>query len=164
MINEEEKVAKVGSQPRGATTPREELRMDAQKLSEEWSAVCSGNSRRSWDDEVEAEDELVRKPSIWEKFDITKLSNAGFKLEYVAPTVHGTTPVCSIDMGDISTEIEFWKNSVVCYVLGAHPPFAVLNGFIQRIWSKWGINKVVTMKNGIVLVKFNSADGKDEAI
>ncbi|KAF3667116.1 hypothetical protein FXO37_10170 [Capsicum annuum] len=105
VINEEEKVEKVGSQPMGTTTPREELRTDTQKLSKEWSAICSGNSRRSWADEVEAEDELVRKPSIWEKFDITKLSNAEFKLEYIEPTIHGTTPICSIDMGDISTKI-----------------------------------------------------------
>nr|XP_009596610.1 uncharacterized protein LOC104092659 [Nicotiana tomentosiformis] len=51
------------------------------------------------------------------------------------------------------------KNAIVCYVLGAHPPFSVLNGYIQRLWGKLGINK-----NGIILVRFDSVNGKNEAI
>ncbi|KAG5604647.1 hypothetical protein H5410_026139 [Solanum commersonii] len=35
-------------------------------------------------------------------------------------------------LGDISSEIEYWQNAIVCYVLGAHSPFTVLNGFIQN--------------------------------
>lgn len=40
----------------------------------------------------------------------------------------------------------------------------MLNGYIQRIWAKYGINKIVMLKTGIVLVRFGSATGKDEAI
>jgi len=49
-------------------------------------------------------------------------------------------------------------------VLGAHPSFAVLNGFIQRLWEKWGINKVAMLQNGIVIVKFEITTGKDDVV
>ncbi|KAH0678960.1 hypothetical protein KY284_020045 [Solanum tuberosum] len=80
--------------------------------------------KQSWADEVEAMQEVQRRPSIWENFDINKL----------------------------------------CVVLGAHPPFSILNGYVQRLWGKHGINKVHMLKNGIVLVRFDSIAGKNEAI
>ncbi|KAG5586279.1 hypothetical protein H5410_046713 [Solanum commersonii] len=55
-------------------------------------------------------------------------------------------------------------NSVVCYVLGAHPSFNVLKGYIQRLRGKHGINKVVMLKNGVVLVRFYTAVGINEVI
>ncbi|XP_019263375.1 PREDICTED: uncharacterized protein LOC109241110 [Nicotiana attenuata] len=47
---------------------------------------------------------------------------------------------------------------------GAHPPFTVLNGYIQRQWAKHGINKVVMLRNGIVLVRFDTELGKNEVM
>ncbi|XP_059293843.1 uncharacterized protein LOC132046996 isoform X1 [Lycium ferocissimum] len=133
-------------------------------------AVNMGNSesktessrRLSWADEVEAE--LETRPSVWDNFSITKISNAGFKLDYVAPELHEEVPVCEIDLENISSEILYWKNVIVCYVLGAHPPFSVLNGFVQRQWAKHGINKVSMLKNEIVLVRFESEIGKNEVL
>ncbi|KAH0636679.1 hypothetical protein KY289_036594 [Solanum tuberosum] len=78
--------------------------------------------------------------------------------------MQGEIPVCEIKIEDIGTEIDYWKHSVICYVLGAHPSFAVLNGFIQRLWEKWGINKVAMLQNGIVIVKFETATGKDDVV
>ncbi|XP_059293844.1 uncharacterized protein LOC132046996 isoform X2 [Lycium ferocissimum] len=68
-------------------------------------AVNMGNSesktessrRLSWADEVEAE--LETRPSVWDNFSITKISNAGFKLDYVAPELH---------------EEEMWKTNFTC--------------------------------------------------
>lgn len=58
--------------------------------------------------------------------------NDGFKLEFVNPTTMGGQKTVEIEDDDIVTEIEYWSNAIVCYLLGAHPPFAVLNGYIQR--------------------------------
>ncbi|XP_059315537.1 uncharacterized protein LOC132066188 [Lycium ferocissimum] len=106
----------------------------------------------------------VTKRSVWDNFDIAKITNTGLKLEYVPPTNKGDQLIVEIKDKDISSEVEYWKNSVVCYVLSAHPPFSVLNGFIQRLWGKLGINKIVMMKNGIVLVRFDAEDRKQEVI
>nr|XP_016440454.1 PREDICTED: uncharacterized protein LOC107766217 [Nicotiana tabacum] len=56
------------------------------------------------------------------------------------------------------------KSVVVCYVLGPHPHFAILNGYVRRLWEKHGINKVSMLKNSIVLVRFDSVAGKNEVL
>lgn len=106
--------------------------MQLQQEGDEVIEAMISKSRMSWADEVEAADELTKKASIWENFDITKITNVVFKLEFVSPAIHGNSPICEIDIEDISSEISYRKNVVVCYVLGAHPPFTVLNGYIYR--------------------------------
>ncbi|MCD7470416.1 hypothetical protein HAX54_010284, partial [Datura stramonium] len=46
------------------------------------------SDKLSWADEVERQQLNQMKSSVWEKFDITKMSNAGFKLEFVEPAKH----------------------------------------------------------------------------
>ncbi|XP_009610495.1 uncharacterized protein [Nicotiana tomentosiformis] len=121
--------------------------------------------RKSWADEVEEElQSLPPKESIWDKFDITKINKAGFKLEYVAPLVQGETSITAIELEDITSEIEYWNISVVCYVLGAHPPYAIIKGYIKRMWSKHGISQIVMLKNGIILVRFETEAAKNEVL
>ncbi|XP_009796054.1 uncharacterized protein [Nicotiana sylvestris] len=55
----------------------------------EGQSKSPGNGRKSWADEVEKELGIEKRTSIWEEFDIAKLSNAGFKLEYVQPKLYG---------------------------------------------------------------------------
>lgn len=74
---------------------------------------------------------LGKKKSIWDDFDIAKLANGGYKLEYVTPAKKGE--IVEIKIEDIRSEITYWGNAVVCYVLGAHPPFTVIKGYIQRL-------------------------------
>ncbi|KAH0652507.1 hypothetical protein KY289_030185 [Solanum tuberosum] len=132
---------------------------------QEWEeAVQTTPKSQLWADEVEESPELNRKGSVWDNFDLTKTAKAGFKLEFVTPEKQGESSICEIDIEDISTEIAYWQHAVVCYVLGAHPPLSVMNGYIQRLWGKHGINKVSMLKNGIVLVRFDSGMGKDEVL
>lgn len=120
--------------------------------------------RLSWAEEAKAMEEEEKKKFVWDNFDIGKISNAGFKLEFISPKVHGDATMCEIEIEDISSEIEYWKNTVVCYVLGAFPPFNVLNGYIHRLWGKHGINKVLMLRNEVMLVRFDSEVGKNEVI
>ncbi|KAG5614830.1 hypothetical protein H5410_014654 [Solanum commersonii] len=58
--------------------------------SRDGSQVESSSSKPSWANEVEEEvASQGRHKSIWDDFDIAKLSNAGYKLEYVAPSKDG---------------------------------------------------------------------------
>lgn len=92
--------------------------------------------------EVEEELGLSKKrTSIWDEFDIAKLSNAEFKLEFVPPKVQGEPRVGSIELEDITSEIECWKNTIVCYVLGAHLPIAIIQGYIQKLWLRMALTK-----------------------
>lgn len=78
--------------------------------------------------------------------------------------MHDEALVCEIETEDISSEIEYWKTTIVCYVLGAHPLFTVLNAYVRRIWGKHGINKVSMLKNVIVIVRFDLIIGKNEVL
>lgn len=88
----------------------------------------------SWADEVEEMLDTNVQGSIWDNFDITKVTNVGFKFDYIAPEMHEEIPVCE-ETEDITTELDYWKKVVVCYVLGAHSPLSVLNGYVQRLWG-----------------------------
>ena len=48
-----------------------------------------------------------------------------------------------------------------CYVSGASPHFGVLTGFIRRIWAEYKIEKIVTLKNSVVLLEFDSMETRD---
>ncbi|PHT46594.1 Cytochrome and DOMON domain-containing protein [Capsicum baccatum] len=50
-------------------------------------------SKLSWADEVEASPELNSKGSARDNFDIAKVTNAGFKLECVAPEIYDDSPI-----------------------------------------------------------------------
>lgn len=75
-----------------------------------WTNVVKGanNSRRLLrEDKVEAMDESEKKSSIWDNFDIGKISNAGFKLDYTSPNKQSESTVCEIEIEDISSEINY---------------------------------------------------------
>ncbi|XP_074298560.1 uncharacterized protein LOC141629460 [Silene latifolia] len=37
---------------------------------------------------------------------------------------------------DVETELNYWSTTVYCYVLGANPPFKVIEGFVKRVKSE----------------------------
>ncbi|KAH0709164.1 hypothetical protein KY284_010591 [Solanum tuberosum] len=126
--------------------------------------IESGNSKKSWADEVEDEaNELGKKKSIWDDFDIAKLANVGYKLEYVTPKKKGE--IVEIEMEDIRSEITYWGNVVVCYEFDAHPHFTVIQGYIQRLWGsmEWTLELEFTKEELQIVpiwVKFLGLDFK----
>ncbi|XP_074283267.1 uncharacterized protein LOC141607821 [Silene latifolia] len=62
---------------------------------------------------------------------------------------------------DVKEEVEYWSQAVYCFVLGANPPWEVLNGFIHRIWSKYGIDKVSFLPNRVFLVRFKEVKDRE---
>ncbi|KAH0748716.1 hypothetical protein KY290_027948 [Solanum tuberosum] len=92
-------------QPNG-TVPcnQETLKQQQAKVLEFWneivqtswggSQVESSSSNQFWADEVEEEvASQGKKKLIWNEFDIAKLTNAGYKLEYVPPSKKGEKQV-----------------------------------------------------------------------
>ncbi|XP_074315351.1 uncharacterized protein LOC141651545 [Silene latifolia] len=65
---------------------------------------------------------------------------------------------------DVASEITYWKSSVFCFILGANPPWNVVEGFIKRVWSKFDIDKVSFMPNGIFLVRFKTVEMKQKVL
>lgn len=69
-----------------------------------------------------------------------------------------------ITFEDIKGEVEFWVNTVVCHVLGANPPLHVMEGFIKRVWGKYGIDRVALIGKGIFIVRFNSIESRNKEL
>lgn len=70
------------------------------------------------------------------------------KLKYMEPMKNQEQQIGRIDVDDVKSEIDYWSSSLVCYALGANPPFAVMNGYLRRIWGKYNIEKILLMPNG----------------
>ncbi|KAJ8420572.1 hypothetical protein Cgig2_025919 [Carnegiea gigantea] len=57
-------------------------------------------------------------------------------------------------------KIEREDNAVLCYVLGANPPYEIMQGFIKRIWRAFEIDKILQIRKGVFLVRFGSLQDK----
>ncbi|KAK9672338.1 hypothetical protein RND81_12G094100 [Saponaria officinalis] len=56
------------------------------------------------------------------------------------------------------------RTSVYCFILGANPPWDVVEGFIYRVWAKFDVDKVAFLPNGIFLVRFKSEQSKNAVL
>ena len=44
---------------------------------------------------------------------------------------------------------------MICYVIGANPPFQVIEGFVKRIWKNLSIDKVGLLAKGVFIVRMS---------
>lgn len=84
----------------------------------------------------------------------------------VMNTVHNksTVKLPEIELDDIQEEIQFWQNSVVCYILGASPPQKVMEGFIRRIWGMKGMDMISLLGNGVYMVRFTNKEDQERVL
>ncbi|XP_074305794.1 uncharacterized protein LOC141641015 [Silene latifolia] len=61
---------------------------------------------------------------------------------------------------DTDAELEFWSTAVYCYVLGANPPFKIIDGFVKRVWGYTEYDRISFHSNGIFLVRFKTEEMK----
>ena len=102
--------------------------------------------------------------SVWAKFDISKLRNARHRLEVIQPHIEGIMTYTKIVEDDIDPEVKYWESVVACYVLGASPLLSVLTGFSKRIWNELLIDRIIMLKNGVVLAQFDYKETRDRAL
>lgn len=60
--------------------------------------------------------------------------------------------------------MQYWNNAVVVQVLGANPPFHVMNGYLRRIWKEYSIDKLLQIQRGVFLVRFGEGTSRDTVI
>uniref|UniRef100_A0A803NT95 DUF4283 domain-containing protein n=1 Tax=Cannabis sativa TaxID=3483 RepID=A0A803NT95_CANSA len=68
-----------------------------------------------------------------------------------------------INMEDIEDEIAFWNPSIVCYILGANPPLAILESFARQLLQD-NVDKVGLLSYDIFLIQFNDVAIRDEIL
>jgi len=80
--------------------------------------------------------------------------NEGTTLEFIPVIEINGTKCAQLNVEDIEDEVTYWQNAVLCCVLGANPPYEVIAGFVNRIWGEFAIDKVLMVKRGLYLVRF----------
>ena len=88
----------------------------------------------------------------------------GSELKFVPTCVVNGVRCAKLDKEDILTEINFLQQAVLCSVLGANPPFEVLQGFIKKIWAKYAIDKIIVVSKRVFLVRFLSMHDKLDVV
>ena len=85
----------------------------------------------------------------------------GTTLEFLPASVINGTKCAKLAEEDVAGEIDYWQNAVICCVLGANPPYEIMDVFVRRIWEGMAIDKVLMIKKGLYLVRFSN---KEDAI
>ncbi|KAL2894218.1 Gag polyprotein [Bienertia sinuspersici] len=67
-------------------------------------------------------------------------------------------------MKDAQPEIKYWDSSIVTYVLGANPPSPIMEGFIRRVWSRYGVDKVIGLHRGMFLMRIKTMEQRDNIL
>uniref|UniRef100_A0A803PL09 Reverse transcriptase zinc-binding domain-containing protein n=1 Tax=Cannabis sativa TaxID=3483 RepID=A0A803PL09_CANSA len=75
----------------------------------------------SWAEEVEQADFQTSARDIWSKFKTNQVLSPSSKLTYTEPIIVGDQRVAKIDLEEAEVEASYWKNAIVCIVLGSHP-------------------------------------------
>lgn len=102
--------------------------------------------------------------NVWNQFDVSKLKTPNKKLKYFALKVKDEETYVRMSVPEVHKEIEYWSNTVVVYVLGAYPPFHVMNGYLHRIWKEYEIDKILQVQRGVFLVRFGAATNREIVI
>ncbi|KAJ8435323.1 hypothetical protein Cgig2_022924 [Carnegiea gigantea] len=86
------------------------------------------------------------------------------KLEFIKPWIEETLNYMKICTEDIDPEVKYWESTVACDVLGAFPPFSVLTSFVKCIRHDLLIDKIVVLRKGVVLVRFDYVEMHDKVL
>ncbi|XP_062115077.1 uncharacterized protein LOC133829254 [Humulus lupulus] len=88
-------------------------------------------------------------------------THGGARLNFEEPLVRDGKLIAQVDREEVEVEASFWQSTMVCVVLGANPPLAVFEGFINRLWGKLGIERIARMNAGHTLAKFRDEATRD---
>ncbi|KAL9242050.1 hypothetical protein vseg_016093 [Gypsophila vaccaria] len=113
------------------------------------------------EDEEEAVLVISGVETVMEKQSMPKENRA---TEIIETNPNSESDLLQIEMEDVQEEIAYWHNAVVCFILGANPPPSVIEGFIGRIWTRFNIDKLSFLPNGIFLVRFKSLEMKEQVL
>ncbi|XP_048492374.1 uncharacterized protein LOC125493253 [Beta vulgaris subsp. vulgaris] len=102
--------------------------------------------------------------NVWSSSLFGHLHKEGLDLTINTDKCADNDDVLKITSEDVDPEITYWQSAIVCYILGVKPPFRIIEGFIRRVWGKYGVAKVAMMNNGVFVVRFKTVEDKMKAM
>ncbi|KAJ8433496.1 hypothetical protein Cgig2_018030 [Carnegiea gigantea] len=105
-------------------------------------------------------DEILGPEDIHTMFPSLVDPDEGSALRYVSIQMINGQACAKIERSNVQKEVDYWSTSVLCCVLGANPPLAVIDGYVHRIWAGMDIDKVLLVRKGVFLIRFNNMDDR----
>ncbi|CAK8543756.1 unnamed protein product [Lathyrus sativus] len=85
----------------------------------------------------------------------------GMAIEYVAPKIVNGVIEIDIEQEDIETEIQFWDNALIFYVVGGDLSMNMVKNFMQRMWNFMKMPDLYYHDDDYFLLRFNSQEDKE---
>ncbi|CAK8573596.1 unnamed protein product [Lathyrus sativus] len=85
----------------------------------------------------------------------------GMDIEYVAPNLINGVFEINIEQEDIETEIQFWDNALILYVVGDDLSMNTVKNFMQRMWNFVKMPDLYYYDDGYFLIRFSSQEDKE---
>ncbi|CAK8576489.1 unnamed protein product [Lathyrus sativus] len=82
-------------------------------------------------------------------------------MEYVAPKLVNGVVEIEIEQEDIETEVQFWDNALILYVVGEDLSMNTVKNFMQKMWNFVKIPDLYYHDEGYFLLRFNSHEDRD---
>ncbi|CAK8544926.1 unnamed protein product [Lathyrus sativus] len=82
-------------------------------------------------------------------------------IEYVAPKLINGMIKIDIEQEDIETEIQFWDNALILYVVGNDLSMNTVKNFMQRMWNFVKMPDLYYHDDGYFLIRFISQEDKE---
>ena len=89
--------------------------------------------------------------------------NVGHKLSYIQPRNNMKLSIQTLVGMILILKSYFW-NLYGFYVANIQPSSTILNGFIHKSWAYYRIDKVIMLKNSVVLVGFDLIEIRDQVL
>lgn len=81
----------------------------------------------------------------------------GMELKYVEPKYQGQV---RMTMEDVGNSMSKWKHKVVENTLGSFSLYMIVKNFMEKKWKECGNIKVISLRNGVYLFRFQTKDDK----
>ncbi|XP_058775015.1 uncharacterized protein LOC131649265 [Vicia villosa] len=88
----------------------------------------------------------------------------GKQLQYVAPKINDGIIEVEIEEKDVESEIRFWENSLIMYVIGTNVSMNAMKNYMSRVWNFVALPDMYYNDEGYFILKFKNGDARDEVM
>ncbi|CAK8537114.1 unnamed protein product [Lathyrus sativus] len=78
----------------------------------------------------------------------------GVSMKYVPPSIVAGEIQITIEDEDVETELKFWENSLIMYVLGGDLSMNTVKNFMERVWNFIKLPNIHYHEEGYFILKF----------
>lgn len=110
------------------------------------------------------EENRTTQPSWASLFKENRTAANGMTLNFVAPDLIEGKPVARLETQEVEKNTVSWLNALIVYVVRETPTYSFMERDIRRNWDKVEMPELYYHEGGFFIVKFKSADDRDEIL